>query len=759
MRKSWIACSVIAAVFILMAGMWLGVHAESNRNQKQQEMSGSIQTTIAVVNQDMGAMNHGFKENYSAAVIDKLGQEYVLVSSQAAQTGYANGTYGAIITFPPNLSAHVVSINEPKPEKVNLEFMVNPKMPEKEYIETYGKMIDLQYEVNQMISYMYVYSIYEEMHDAQSKVTELFKNDEDDMTALGKVKLYNFTENLNLGDVPNPLFEPSRVPFDSFVNQVNHYAEYMAKEYLTSYETASRDYVKFEECLVSLVDVIGTEASAWQTDLEDWKSESESRIKEVQNYKDELLEWLRTAKVWRQNNENWQVSLADYQDKANLYYGKVSGFLDEANSWRKSAQNWGSNIYSQQKVREQAVQSIAEQYNANYEALNAYQESLQKWEKDLQDYTDHLKEEETQVPPETEETTTEAGGGQGNTDDETTTLPPDESVTGVGNEEVTTGAIPPVTTTISTRVAYAKGHNSNSSVSDGKKDETKLEVPGLQLPNGFAMPEILDKFDLVAWEDIACPDIEKVSPFTATLEAPPLGGNDVVMNGLPYYEGETVLNQTPQVPGELTDALSEIEQNTPVFNPGNYLTDEVKQRADNYVTQYAYHLQTVENNLNSNQESNIAKLNQAYFAYNQYVAELRGSALTCHSAEQRRLQDGLGIFYNAKTTTSKENRSLLGFFASMMPNSRINSVMNKDVVEFTVAPVGFVNTNIRTMQLRDGYAQEDLLCVIETAIFGFFIILCVILLCMLLSYLLQKTRKRREKKEEERYNGKTIIRQ
>lgn len=755
MAKKWIVCSIISACLLLSIGIWVGVHAEASRNQKQQEVSDSIQTTIAVVNQDMGALNHGIKENYSAAVIGKLGSDYVMASSQAAQAGYDSGTYGAIITFPSNLSAHVVSINEPEPEKVNLEFRVNPKLPEKEYIEVYNKIIDLQYEVNQMLSYMYVYSIYEEMHDAQDKVGMLFQNDTDDMEAANQVKLYNFMEKLNFGDIPNPPFEPARMQFDTFVSQVDQYAQYMANVYLSSYDLATKDYITFEDRLVTLVDVIGTESSQWETDIGNWKNVSVQRMQDVENFKNDLLQWLGIARVWRTNNETWQSNLAGYQQSIEQYYTQVSGFITTVNNWRGSAQTWGNQIEFLQEQREQMVQDYVGKYIDNYEDLNTYKTALDAWATELQAYADSLEEEqeETTTEPEVEETTTEGSTEETTEYLETTQSEERTEPEITESEEITQEVTTAQAMETSTQPAPVKKGGGDNHPGQHQ------HVPELQLPPGFIMPAPLSELNLPDFDKPPCPSLDSVEEFEVSLPEPPMWGNDIVLDRFPEYEGEISFEDAPNIPEALKNSLAEISHDTPKFNPGNYLTEEVKAHADEYVSQYAEHLRSVKAELEGLQERNIGQLDQAYFSYNQYVGELRSDALSCHSAEQKRLQDGIGIFYNAKTATSKENRDLLGFFESMMPNSRINSVMNKEVVEFTVGPIDFVNTNIRTVQLKDDYAQEDLLRLVETMVLGFFIALCLFLLSLLFMYFVKKNRERKALLEEAAYRENAIMRQ
>ncbi|MFZ2539569.1 MAG: hypothetical protein WAX04_11795 [Oscillospiraceae bacterium] len=774
MKKKWIILSLTTTCFVITAGIWLGIHAESDRNQKQQQHSKNIQTTIAVVNQDMGAINNGVKENYSAAVIDKLDDGYVLVSAQAAQAGYDQGTYGAIITFSSNLSSHVVSINTEKPEKVNLEFMINAKLPEAKYIESYQRVIDLQYEVNQMISYMYVYSIYDEMHSAQKQVGELFENDTDDMEALNKVKLHNFTQSLDLGDVPNSPLEPNHISFEAFINQVREYADDMSNEYLGSYNKATHEYTVFEGRLVGLVRDINGNSSQWKDQLLVWESKVTDRNNEVENWGKQMNEWLVLAKLWSKGNEDWQAALEKYKGEALTYYGSVIEFLNRVSQWRTDAQIWGNKIKTIQADRETDIRVALVEYNDNYAKINTYEEALQSWQKDLEEYVASLNKDEPLPPkedlpgdvdpplPPKEDLPGDVKPPlppkedlPGDVDpplppkedlpgDVKPPLPPKENLPGdvdpplPPKEDLPGDVEPPLPPKEDlpgdVEPPLPPKEDLPGDVEPPLPPKEDPPPPELVLPDDFKLPPKLET--VVPWVDEAfdnCPDLEAVGNIDAKIPIPPDFENKLELPEMPKFPLKEQLI-IPQRPEELNYALKEIEDRTHNYNPSNYLTSEVKSKAYSYVNKYSSHLYTVEKELNLNQESNTALLNQAYIGYNKYVFDLKNSAIDCHVTEQKNLQQGLNIFYTAKTASSKENKQLLGFFSSMMPNSRIDSVINKDVVEFTIAPVDFVNTNIRTPQIMNGYEQVDLIKMTEIVMLCFFIMICFVLLYILLSF-------------------------
>ena len=104
MKKRWIPFILIAIVAIFLTGLRIGSTSTTTTDTPHTTPppghTANYSTTIAVVNADAGTVIDGTRYNYSAAIISSLGPDFVLVSPAMAQTGFANGIYSAIITFP-----------------------------------------------------------------------------------------------------------------------------------------------------------------------------------------------------------------------------------------------------------------------------------------------------------------------------------------------------------------------------------------------------------------------------------------------------------------------------------------------------------------------------------------------------------------------------------------------------------------------------------------------------------------------------------
>ncbi len=371
---------IFSALTVFSVGMWVGIETDIYAIKKEEAYAESIKPVIAVVNQDIGANNNGKRENYSEAIIQKLNaEEFVLVSPQAAQEGYDKGEYCAVVSFPSTLSQEVVDINSISPTKVNIEFIINNEASEETYINAYTKIVDLQYNVNQMLSYMYVYSLYTEVHLAQDQVGELFENDEDDMEALGQVQLQNFTEELELGNIPRPEMKMERLSFNEYVSQVHSYATEISDLYLGGYAEAKKDYKVFGEHLGDLAKIIEDDTNAWLSGMNKWATEVIKYDDEVTDYGKQMNDWKDTAVIWHDE-------MLHYKEYVNGFYREVEEFkanaaviADATSSWKSRATAWAKNILT-------AENNSIKTYNQNYEKLNQYKMSLIQWEQNLNNY-------------------------------------------------------------------------------------------------------------------------------------------------------------------------------------------------------------------------------------------------------------------------------------------------------------------------------------------------------------------------------------
>lgn len=247
--KKW--QTIVLIIAIIGTAMSMGIIASpilnksdvSTQNYKTSEQDNDKEN-IAIVNMDTGVQTEEGSQNYSTVLIETFGNEYNLVPSGSAEAGLKDGTYDALVVFPSEFSQKAASVNSNIPDNIELSYKVSDEISEDKYVNTCAKINKLQSKVNETLSYLYVYSIYEELHLAQNQGHKILKNSKKDMKALDTVKAYNFINNLDMGDIPDISLDLSKINFKKFVATISDYGKNMNSLYTDDYNRAEAKYLK-----------------------------------------------------------------------------------------------------------------------------------------------------------------------------------------------------------------------------------------------------------------------------------------------------------------------------------------------------------------------------------------------------------------------------------------------------------------------------------------------------------------------------------
>lgn len=831
MYIKWIPAVLFGSCLLVGTGLFAGTRMEIGRNQKLNQYSDQIRTTIAVVNQDVGADNCGVKENYSAAIIDTLGSEYVLVSPQEAQNGYESGRYGAVLMFPSDLSKKVLSINTWEPERVGLEFMINSSLPEGKYINLYTKIIGLQSKINESLSYTYVASLYDEFHGAQDSTKELFDNDKADMEAAGKVKLTNFTEQLNLHDAPRTVFEAKEIDFQEFVNQVRGYAEELSGQYQESYQKARDEYEIVQSNTLNYSGRIRDDSIEWQGQVDDWgmkvddygraleeySHKLDTWITEAEKWQDETVKWNEQIEVYQKDVDDWRVksdqTLSDYRQdweiKTQEIDGKLKTYCSDLNEYKANVDAYRDAVAVYAGVvfksgGTYAVQTAGVEADKEEEAQNATGSEALKVEAppDKADVEglpgagagDNAAEKlpgtgagdnaaEKLPVAGAGDSTAEKLPGAGAGDNAAEELPGagtgdsaeektlDSEVRGGVTEKISDSDKGCETEEQKPYSDAAKERERDRSEggeaaewkpdgSEGNEAEKTVEQKAgekeadsgiaFQITGKMAMfttldgaeeedTELDDEGEVWLINDLTAeagsrsipPNVtaaaaaaeassQKVKDFPDIPVLPVLALDLYAGTPKPDFQGgmapaldkqipQNEAGNFPQLPDELTEALRNLENEVLVYDAGNYLDGEVSGRINTLVGNYQKHLGSVEKEVNQQLREQTREQDRANREYQKFLEDLGTEAQDTNQAEQEKLSSAINLFYTEKEATSRENQDLLAGFASKLPFSRNQSTLNKDVVEFTVAPLAFTDTQVRPLASVNEQRQKQLL--------------------------------------------------
>ena len=338
----WIPFIVVGFITVFLAGAWFGASGEAERFEARQVMQETLQTTIAVVNADTGVIVDGTRQNFSAAIIDTLGADFVLVSPEMARTGYESGIYGAIITFPRYVSERILSFNALEPERVQLEFVINVDLPENDFIEVYRRILEVQTSINTTLAQTYVTEIFEQFHTAQDQVDNVIQNSLDSLAASANVQMERFTAEVDLGEMPRIAFEPRVFEITPrAVIEAQAMEQIIVEQphmFLDAFQTISRDPMqgrlrtlqnKFEFSLpAESRPFVPSARTKLPPGYED----------ELTNYINYVLAYQNEARRWHENATRWHDDLAEHSQNMATVHNYLNDWHRALTSWQEENQ-------------------------------------------------------------------------------------------------------------------------------------------------------------------------------------------------------------------------------------------------------------------------------------------------------------------------------------------------------------------------------------------------------------------------------------
>ena len=396
MKLRWIPFILLSMMVAFLSGRWFGATSQANHTEARQDIQAITQTTIAVVNADVGVTVDGETQNYSSAIIETLGDDFVLVSPAMALTGYASGVYGAIITFPSYVSERVISFNSEIPQQIRLEFQINPNLSERDFLEMYTRIMDLQVAINTTLAYTYVSSIFSQFHVAQNQVDAISQNNTAGIEALDIVQMNNFTNYLQLDDMPIIPLEPNQmVSYGHFVS-VTDFARNVADMYLNSFQSATEDYLYMRQNIIQLTENFPKQEASWLEDLLNWSNISvdfgqalEVYSEIVNSYAEELDNWHASAMYWNDSLQQHQYGTVSWFYSATSWSDELEQYQTSITDWHGMAQTWNDELsQSHDGMSEWHIRAVAwnEELVEHQIITNYWHEEAVLWNDELSKY-------------------------------------------------------------------------------------------------------------------------------------------------------------------------------------------------------------------------------------------------------------------------------------------------------------------------------------------------------------------------------------
>lgn len=204
MKKRTISLAII--VFFAMGILLiLGISREGTRepNVAEKTIPMHESLSIALVNEDQGVRVDNTDYNLGQSYIRNIERDeehdWYVVSRGVAESGLQEGNYQLILSIPSNFSEMVLNLDESNPQQLQLNYRINAG--EDGELEARAREVGDQIvrELNQQLIDIYVATILDNLHTAQTNVLGMVRGHSDNVDAYANsvyTPAVNFTENI-----------------------------------------------------------------------------------------------------------------------------------------------------------------------------------------------------------------------------------------------------------------------------------------------------------------------------------------------------------------------------------------------------------------------------------------------------------------------------------------------------------------------------------------------------------------------------------
>ena len=693
MKKRWIPFIALTLLVIFVGGILLGSATEADQQSDFWSARMNIQNTIAVVNSDIGAIgSDGKRKNYSAAIIEALEEEFTQASPVLAEAGFLEGTFGAVITFPSHVSAGVVAFHEGEPTRVQLEFMINPNLPEREYIEIFLRILNLQQSINTSLAQTSIQSTFEQFHDAQDQVTDIFQNKEDGLAAMEIIELEEFTPSLNLEYIPENPFEPEPFDGESHLTSVEGFASSVASLYLGSYSQASTAFLTMREGLLVTSDALPEIAEDWLENLEEWSQGWEEYGEALRMYKEATMELAEEL-------NQFIIDLDDYLDEVEALVGDANAYMALLVSWHGSLSGNRSVQHNFYGVLLTDVNYIN---NPVIPLKNDYIAALGVWHNNLSDGYNRL-DSWLGSPA----WVTQLGGRHSNLVSQLTT---------VGPRPVRADFDPAPPAESPTYQAAVAAWRQRAVANSGNTDNLLVALRGdlereLRDVFGFEFHQWQPR-DPVGSADNS-QEIGNLGQWNVVL-VQPRDGLDIddfeeeVPDALDLFEHEVPEESVPESADIILVPLADLRGQLDAFDMDAFITDELHQGIEMQTAGFETYLDFVRDGLGFHVEGNNMLLSMIYFEYINYLMGLRRDIYDAEVYEIANLHESLVEFYDVHDGIRRQTLWELTDFSGVMLETRTEAGINRVLVEQTITPFEFIPPALQGDVAADMFAGDSL---------------------------------------------------
>ncbi|AJD29988.1 MULTISPECIES: hypothetical protein [Clostridium] len=191
--------SIAFSTFLLAIGVLIGSYLT---DRKIKDVEGSLYNTtkIAVVNLDEGVKYRGKHRNFAKELISAQHQNIVITGLDDAKNGISEGRYAAYIVMPSDFSRNVATINA-KPRKSLIKYEMSENLSDVAKDKAIINVSSINKSLNEDLGYVYLYSVFNELHKGQNQAIKVLSNDSKDKEVLMAISNIDLIESINITEV------------------------------------------------------------------------------------------------------------------------------------------------------------------------------------------------------------------------------------------------------------------------------------------------------------------------------------------------------------------------------------------------------------------------------------------------------------------------------------------------------------------------------------------------------------------------------
>lgn len=656
-----------AAVGILGAYQYTKANISSSHVVNQKETDKLITDKIAIVNLDEGAIVNEDVVNYAGKLLTDLGDNFLFTGLEDARQGYATGIYAGYLVVPATFSESVVSLND-TPIRAEITYAINDQLDGDVKEEVIYDVLGVISDLNNRISYMYLYSIMDEFHDAQDKSDVVMNNDLEEKEAINAVQANDLIALVPVTDLTEVDYNVESLDISEYMStnaELTGQIGTKYNEYLLESET---DHQKLNEEATALMAEMGNMDGV--INGIDLTHDSEGNLV-YQTGVDEL------SALFEAHNTALMEKETDINNNVLKIYGDVQTYLYEYNQAKAAYQKENENKYLNTL---NALEELFGEYRENYVLISSYE--IQQLKEVIEQQNNQIIQQQAIM-----DSIQEESGEEGDTT---------EGEEAAGGEEASMegGGI---------QMFSVDGEGVNKLSELQQKMQTVLEA-NYYVFNGYAVDE-----NGVAKVDEEGNYIELQSylaEYNQNLDDQEIK-NEILSKQVGEIEKMSI-----------DEAESIVEEGvlTPIQDNTNKITETIlnqyaieKEQLGEYseaVMNYdplKYINQEEIQNLTSAMFDNGSKMAEAILETDlqqmEYVAEvydtsrndlnnLQDSIITAKEDSDKAVEEGLQHLQDIKNENSNENQLILYDFSRKLPYTRLGSLEYTQAYEFMANPIG-----------------------------------------------------------------------